>query len=85
MKVHIYNFRSESGDDYSGGGWIEKPTKEELAKFIIIEHWGECQYWLNEEGKSQEWAKENPLSALDICLIYPELESFEVLDKIPQI
>lgn len=85
MKVYSYYFKSESCDEYEGGSWLTKPTPEELAKFIIYEHWGECESWLSEEGKNYEWAIQNPIEALKMCLIQPDLNDFEISDKIPDV
>jgi len=85
MKVYSYYFKSESCDEYEGGSWLTKPSEVELAKYIIYNHWGECESWLSEEGKDYEWAIENPIEALDMCLISPKLSSFDVADKIEEV
>lgn len=83
--VYTYSFTSESGDDYDGGGWLEKPTEKELAQFIIFSHWQECEYWLEERELDYEWAMKNPEDALEICLIYPTVHSNPIKDKIPEV
>jgi len=85
MKVYSYYFKSESCDEYEGGSWLTKPTDEELAKYIIHQHWGECELWLCEEGKDYTWAIQNPKEALEMCLISPTLNSFDILEKIPEV
>ncbi|ELP5899839.1 hypothetical protein QTV49_001740 [Vibrio vulnificus] len=76
MKKPIWfiSLKTESGDEYVFGYWRNQPSEKEVAAYIVENLSNEVSYYVIDDGKTMDWAKENPVEAIELALIYPDLK-----------
>lgn len=72
--IWFINLKTESGDEYSFGYWKSRPSEKEIAALVVENLSSEVSYYVTDDGKTMDWAKENPVEAIDLAFLNPELK-----------
>lgn len=80
--IWLAKVKTESGDESVHGYWTVEPTEQQVAFKVLNDIPHEISYWVEQEGHDLEWARINPLEALEMAMIDPSIVSLgmELLD-----
>lgn len=71
--IYVAYVKTESGDEYMVGYWIDKPTDLQISMQVVESIPYEMEDHLAFKDKDLEWAKQNPEEACNMSLLYPEV------------